>query len=91
MNIDKFKTLENKLSAAYKNNNLLFIANINTADDYELLTNLQKEDMIIIAEKYQYDIYRKIGIEIISPKDMSFNSCALKCGFSACYLHFAHL
>lgn len=56
MNIDKFKTLENKLSAAYKNNNLLFIANINTADDYELLTNLQKEDMIIIAEKYQYDI-----------------------------------
>lgn len=26
MNIDKFKTLENKLSAAYKNNNLLFIA-----------------------------------------------------------------
>ena len=51
MNIDKFKTLENKLSAAYKNNNLLFIANINTADDYELLTNLQKEDMIIIAEK----------------------------------------
>lgn len=91
MNIDKFKTLENKLSAAYKNNNLLFIANINTADDYELLTNLQKEDMIIIAEKYQYDIYRKIGIGIISPKDMSFNSCALKCGFSACYLHFAHL
>lgn len=83
MNIDKFKTLENKLSAAYKNNNLLFIANINTADDYELLTNLQKEDMIIIAEKYQYDIYRKIGIGIISPKDMSFNSCALKCGFSA--------
>lgn len=91
MNIDKFKTLENKLSAAYKNNNLLFIANINTADDYELLTNLQKEDMIIIAEKYQYDIYRKIGIGIIPPKDMSFNSCALKCGFSACYLHFAHL
>ena len=83
MNIDKFKTLEN--------NNLLFIANINTADDYEFLTNLQKEDMIIIAEKYQYDIDRKIGIGIISPKDMSFNSCALKCGFSACYLHFAHL
>ena len=55
------------------------------------MTNLQKEDMIIIAEKYQYDIYRKIGIGIISPKDMSFNSCALKCGFSACYLHFAHL
>lgn len=57
MNIDIFKTLENKLSAAYKNNNLLFIANINTADDYELLTNLQKEDMIIIAEKYQYDYF----------------------------------
>ena len=50
---------------------MLFIANINTADDYELLTNLQKEDMIIIAEKYQYDIYRKIGIGIISPKDGS--------------------
>ena len=25
MNIDKFKTLENKLSAAYKNNNLLLL------------------------------------------------------------------
>lgn len=85
MNIDKFKTLENKLSAAYKNNNLLFIANINTADDFDLLTNLQKEDMLILAENYQYDIYRKISIGIISPKDMSFNSCALKCGAAYTY------
>ena len=42
MNIDIFKTLENKLSAAYKNNNFLFIANINTADDYELLQIYKK-------------------------------------------------
>ena len=91
MKMDLIKIINYNLDSAHRSNDLYFLANINNIKEFELLTNLQKEDMIIIAEKYQYDIYRKIGIGIISPKDMSFNSCALKCGFSACYLHFAHL
>ena len=85
MKMDLIKIINNKLDSAHRSNDLYFLANINNIKEFELLTNLQKKAMLIVADDYQHNVYKKLETGKISPKDMSFNSCALKCGAAYTY------